>query len=630
MKKCCFLICLSLLTCVGMQAQERVTERPMFAVWNTNALELEKIVQNDTATIIHTKAFFTPHYWIAINKNTYLIGNNGEKYQIKATEGIPLDEHYFMPDSGEKEFRMIFPPLPDAVTEVDFSEEDVAGGWKIWGIQLRSHKAPTLTQPKIKAAAPDKNAGLPQPVFTQGKATLKGKVLGHRPGMNSSYNFYPMGCINLTEQDVKIEVADDGSFSTEVPVATVTPAVFYINDKNIQFFLAPGEETVVYLNLYELTREQSRFRKDEKAIGKRVYFDGYMAAVSNELDELRSEFNVVTNYEKVIKEANGKSMEEIRDGFLKEMKEVIPKIDACKASQASKDILKAEVTLRTLNDIYITPAIHRQVYIEANKLNEKELEEYYKQPFVIPENLYEDGFKAFTDINSHTYIYSTQYAQIINNPFITETISKATGNDKGLFFDLSNIGSILAQISDFQPATQDQIDEVAKYSSPFFAGHIIQKNEELAKILEANKKKTGFTVNEVGEVVDEDLFASLVSKFRGKVVLVDFWATWCGPCIMANKAMKPMKEELAGEDIVYLYIAGENSPQKTWENMIVDIPGEHVRVNEDQWHYLGKTFEVKGVPTYLILDKEGNVTFKQTGFAGVDVMTKELRKQLDK
>ena len=92
------------------------------------------------------------------------------------------------------------------------------------------------------------------------------------------------------------------------------------------------------------------------------------------------------------------------------------------------------------------------------------------------------------------------------------------------------------------------------------------------------------------------MFTSIISKFKGKVLLVvDFWATWCGPCRMANKMMVPMKEELKGKDIVYLYITGETSPLKTWENMIPDIHGEHFRLTDTQWKLpLGRIQDRRG------------------------------------
>ena len=144
------------------------------------------------------------------------------------------------------------------------------------------------------------------------------------------------------------------------------------------------------------------------------------------------------------------------------------------------------------------------------------------------------------------------------------------------------------------------------------------------------KQKTGYKINEIGKVTNEELFSTIISKFRGHVLLVDFWATWCGPCRMANKAMIPMKEELKDEDILYLYITGETSPKGTWKNMIPDIHGEHFRVTNDQWAYLMSTFKIGGVPTYFVIDAEGNTTFKQTGFPGTDTMKKQLMKALKK
>ena len=96
-----------------------------------------------------------------------------------------------------------------------------------------------------------------------------------------------------------------------------------------------------------------------------------------------------------------------------------------------------------------------------------------------------------------------------------------------------------------------------------------------------------------------------------------------------KKVIAPMKEELKDKDIVYLYITGEISPQKTWENMIPDIHGEHYRLTNAQWEYLSKSFGIRGVPTYLIIDRKGDIKFKQTGFPGVEKMKEELLKVTD-
>lgn len=80
------------------------------------------------------------------------------------------------------------------------------------------------------------------------------------------------------------------------------------------------------------------------------------------------------------------------------------------------------------------------------------------------------------------------------------------------------------------------------------------------------------------------------------------------------------------KDSIYLYITGETSPLKTWENMIPDIHGEHFRLTDAQWKYLSDAFKIEGVPTYLIVDREGNTTFRQTGFPGVEKMKEELLK----
>jgi len=205
-----------------------------------------------------------------------------------------------------------------------------------------------------------------------------------------------------------------------------------------------------------------------------------------------------------------------------------------------------------------------------------------------------------------------------------KVVTNYMGTDKGLFFDIRKAMKYAEKITDFRPLTETDFQEIRLMENPYYLEKLTSMNNKLIETIEANKKKTGFTINETGEVANEDLFASIISKFRGKVMLVDFWATWCGPCQKAMKDMKPMKEELADKDIVYLFIAGENSPKETWENMISDIHGEHYRLTNAQWAYINKQFSIQGVPTYMIIDKEGGIKNKFTGFPGVDTVKKQL------
>ena len=109
--------------------------------------------------------------------------------------------------------------------------------------------------------------------------------------------------------------------------------------------------------------------------------------------------------------------------------------------------------------------------------------------------------------------------------------------------------------------------------------------------------------------------------------------TWEKPITIARHAYGDVykaSEMMKDKDIVYVYLTGETSPKGTWENMIPDIHGEHFRVTDEQWSYLMDSFSIRGVPTYLLVDREGNITYKTTGFPGTDKMKEELLKTLDK
>ncbi|WP_294607237.1 TlpA disulfide reductase family protein [uncultured Bacteroides sp.] len=629
MKRLNFLLSsLLLCICCTIQAKNKVIEQPPFIVSSTTSIEVSKVEISDTATILHIYAKYRPKNWIKIAAGSYLKDNNGETYPLRSGIGITPDKEFWMPESGEAEFQLVFPPLPASVTSVDFTEgADIENGFSIWGIQLKGKNLPKLILPKEAVVHKvDMKAELPEPVVGYDKAILKGKLLDFYPGMSSPITLVAWESAKGDLSEILIDIQSDGSFSKEVPLTSSTPCTIYMSGSSpLQIFMEPGQTTEVYINMREISRRSSKFHKEGKPYGEIIYINGPLAAIAQELNRDMPDTNIQQKVYKNIKELAGIGIDAYKERILKISEEVQTEIDKLSCSPATRQLLTSNNKLSTIGLLRSAANSLTSAAIEANQLKREEAQKYYLElARQVPDNYIPNADFALLNIPQTTL--SSQYVNVIAAYYSrSEDFAKAWGTDSGIFFDIARTIPIYRGIKDFTPITEEQKASLATLPTAYRDMVIAANNELLARI-EANKKKTGFTVNEAGEVSDEDLFASIISKFSGKVLLVDFWATWCGPCRMANKEMIPMKEELKDKDIVYLYITGETSPLKTWENMIPDIHGEHYRVTAAQWNYLGKSFNISGVPTYLIIDREGNIKYRQVGFPGVNTMKEELLK----
>lgn len=109
----------------------------------------------------------------------------------------------------------------------------------------------------------------------------------------------------------------------------------------------------------------------------------------------------------------------------------------------------------------------------------------------------------------------------------------------------------------------------------------------------------------------EKIFRKIIEPYKGRIIYLDIWGTWCGPCKRNLKESWKVKEALKDYDIVYLYLANRSSDE-SWKNVIKEynLTGEncvHYNLPEDQQsaveHYVG----INGYPTYKLIDKEGNI-----------------------
>ena len=169
-----------------------------------------------------------------------------------------------------------------------------------------------------------------------------------------------------------------------------------------------------------------------------------------------------------------------------------------------------------------------------------------------------------------TLVQPYTYAVIVSARH-KDDYARAWETDKGVFFDISRTALLYQGIKDFSPLTDTQKAEISTLPDAY-QQVLLQANKQLLQTIENNKKKSGFTINEAGQIANEDLFASIISKFRGKVLLVDFWATWCGPCRMQAPILDQLAEEVHEDDLKICKMDVDENPNTARQFGIMSIP----------------------------------------------------------
>ena len=121
----------------------------------------------------------------------------------------------------------------------------------------------------------------------------------------------------------------------------------------------------------------------------------------------------------------------------------------------------------------------------------------------------------------------------------------------------------------------------------------------------------------------------VLAKNKGKVVYVDFWASWCAPCKASMPDAKLLREEYKDRDITFLYLAFNDEVDRWKEDeqkMEVHYLSESYFITNSKTAHLIADLQVRTIPRYLLYDKNGELVHLNAPAPHGD----EIRYQLDK
>ena len=591
---------LSALMLAACQTGSKVVENPLIESANSMTLDIAKVELTDTATVLHVDAYFRPHYWIRIDSKTYLRAE-GKNYALTDAQGITPDSLFWMPESGEASFTLCFQPLPKQTRSFDFIESDCADCFKLFGVDLTGKKDyDVLEGIPAEALNMDENASMPKPAFKSGETTVEVHLLHHREELGK-------------EQSLYVNTLTGGQEEYTAPIDSITGvAAFKFNQYGPAEVLfpmsgsvltAPGEHVTVYIDQRFSGQRIVARRKGQTMQPFRVlYAEGTYANLNNLINS-RTDWPVWSMNLYSGKFGDYKmSAKEYETYVIDRYKALSDSIAADSLPSLMKEwmqlSLKDEAVMAMMNGDRGREFNYRYLHNDWERRNPVKGIDPMK-----PESILE--LTRLFDINDPQLLMGARSFDYIGTVvYADEAWIKAADIQTGF---IPSLRKFVPLIEKAQAGTLVEADlkVFAPEDDSFYADALRKMQQETLAKLEALKGKA--VIEQTPDVPVEKLFDAIIAPYKGKVVLVDFWNTWCGPCRAAIKAIEPLKDtELKSDDLVWIYIANETSPLVKYKTMIPDIKGKHFRLNDKQWEYLCAKFKIDGIPSYVLVDKDGS------------------------
>ena len=612
---------LMLLVATTAQAK-RVVERPYFLGSNNRKLEIERVTLDKKATLLDVKIYQASGD-VGIDSHASIMAN-GVKYDYIGSKQLPKGVFVKVPECGYVAATLRFKPMPESTTEFDFRETADNSGWNVYGVRLDGKRPQADIPQHLLQQVLDKNSKLPSTDLNLGKTVVAVRLLGYKPEYKTTLDIIADNWFSPYRMPYEHDsICVDGTCQVSANAILPTVATIRVNRTEIPFLAVPNDTTTVTIDLPTLTIAATHLFANDSDVKKYVWFEGKHAAIDTELQSVKTKIDVygVTFFDDIC----GMTPLQYRDYVQQSYDRMLAAINSNAAiGTATRTLAQSILSMNYASALFGFKSNISMAPMIAGKRG------------VPRADMSIDTLSYFKPLEQLSILHSKNQRYYFHLRDFTTALRRKYISADPLLDDIAIGKRLSSSFNRKLPLTEQQI-AVARDSiaNDMVRNLIFANNDDLkSQLLAADEKmaeikKTTNTSSSHLSIIDIDpkmsaqqILPTITDKYKGKAVLIDFWNTWCVPCKAAMSTIRPLKEQLT--DVVYVYIADASSPVDKWGEMIKTISGVHVRLTEEQADALGKIYKFSGIPTYFVVNKEGEITYQKTSFPGVEKLKEEL------
>jgi|GEM_PF-2406058 len=422
----------------------------------------------------------------------------------------------------------------------------------------------------------------------QVQTVIQGKLVGFgAEEIRLVYNKVPFVNKPL---ELKAQADSSGKFFIKFPLDRPANIDFYHGDKSISLIISPGDSFYMDIQMTETGNEEYTF-----------YGKGFEESYLNYLNFQNFDKEVIKTFQDQMKNLSAEAYDIKVQEWMKDFGLVLKK--NLKTIDANKTLRKHAERM-----LLVKEANYYLIYANYQR-------NITKTDFQLPKS-----FKKVLDnkeLFAIDYTQSTDYQNFLLLHLTTLGPSPKENVCEGVVEFLEFIDSVYAKRShdDLMARVlwEGMDNGCFKRTKKYYDAYVVTSAfPDYVQTLQA--KAATLASLEPGDIAPDFEFMDVsggkhkLSEFRGKVIYLDFWATWCGPCLQSMKLSEPLKEKFKDNpNVAFVYISTDQNVEK-WQGHRITNNGE-----ANMWH-LGESgygastaYRISTIPRYVIIDKWGNI-----------------------